>query len=50
MLRVIVAIGTGLINRIVAEGVSGCVGFLNSGPQSPQQDLQAGPLNGGGES
>ena len=44
------AVGTGTVNRVSAEGVSDRVGFLDSGPESPQQYLEAGPLDGGGKS
>ena len=50
MFRKVVAVGTGTVNRVSAEGVSDRVGFLDSGPESPQQYLEAGPLDGGGKS
>ena len=50
MLRKIMTVGTGSVNRVVTEGVSDRISFLDSGPQSPQQDLQASPLDGRGES
>ena len=43
-------VGTGTVYRVSAEGVSDRVGFLDSSPESPQQNLQAGPLDGGGKS
>ena len=50
MLRKVVTIGARTVNRVGAEGISDCVGFLDSGPERPQQDLKAGPLDGRGKS
>ena len=50
MLRKVLTIGAGTVNRVNTEGVSGCVGFFDSGPECSQKDLKAGPLDGRGKS
>ena len=49
MLREVLTIGAGEVDRVSAEGISDCVGFLDSGPECSQQDLKAGPLDGRGK-